>query len=326
MTIQIKAGSTSRSIDVALHDATTGLGYASGAYSDAGISLWYRRGATGAVTAITPATQTVGGAYSSGGFVKLNTGDNLYRLDLPDAALAAGVDSVTIGGHATAWTMIAPAVQLVGYDPRTELTSAFLAGTPQTGDSFARIGAAGAGLTAVGDTAGTTTLLSRITALLQTKAEADTAHGLLATAAALAALNNLSSAQAQTAAAAALTAYDPPTHAELTAELATADDATLAAIAARPSVADFWSGITATAARFIADHTLRRSWASAAVSADGDTLSFRSLLGAVAKLVNRVGITGATLSVYQDDDTTVLGTQAVTSDAAADPVTEVNTV
>lgn len=50
--------------------------------------------------------------------------------------------------------------------------------------------------------------------------------------AAIAALNNLSSAQAQTAAAAALTAYDPPTHAELTAGLASADDATLAAIAA----------------------------------------------------------------------------------------------
>jgi len=33
---------------------------------------------------------------------------------------------------------------------------------PQTGDTFARIGAAGAGLTAVGDTAGTTTLLTRI--------------------------------------------------------------------------------------------------------------------------------------------------------------------
>lgn len=120
MTIQIKGGSTSRSIDVALHDATTGLGYASGVYSDAGISLWYRRGTTGAVTAITPATQTVGGAYSSGGFVNLSTGDNLYRLDLPDAALAAGVDSVTIGGHATAWTMIAPTIQITGYDPRTD--------------------------------------------------------------------------------------------------------------------------------------------------------------------------------------------------------------
>lgn len=36
--------------------------------------------------------------------------------------------------------------------------------TVQTGDNFARIGAAGAGLTAVGDTAGTTTLVARLTA------------------------------------------------------------------------------------------------------------------------------------------------------------------
>ena len=316
MTIQIKAGSTSRKVEVAVFDIATGLPYTTAAYNDAGISLWYRRGVVGAKTAITPATQTVTGAYSSGGFVAV--GNGRYRLDLPDAALAAGVDEVEIGGGATAWHMIAPTVQLVGYDPRTELTTAVLA--------FIDAAVSSRSTYAGTDTSGTTTLLSRITALLQTKAEADTAHGLLATAAALAALNNLSSAQAQTAAAAALTAYDPPTHAELTAGLATADDATLAAIAARPSVADFWSGITATAARFIADHTLRRSWASAAVSANGDALSFRSLLGAVAKLVNRMEISGATLTVYQDDDTTALGTQTVTSDEAAEPITGVNTV
>lgn len=145
--------------------------------------------------------------------------------------------------------------------------------------------------------------------------------------AAVAALNNLSSAQAQTAAAAALTAYDPPTHAELTAGLASADDATLAAIAAlnNLSASQVWAGITAAAARTIADHVLRRSWASAADSADGDALAFRSLLGAVAKLVNRVAISGATLTVYEDDDTTALGTQAVTSDADAEPITGVNT-
>jgi hypothetical protein len=62
------------------------------------------------------------------------------------------------------------------------------------------------------------------------------------------------------------------------------------------------------------------------VSANGDTLSFRSLLGAVAKLVNRVGISGATLTVYQDDDATALGEQTLTSDAAAEPITGANTV
>lgn len=92
-----------------------------------------------------------------------------------------------------------------------------------------------------------------------------------------------------------------------------------------PTVAQIWAGITATAARVIADHVLRRSWASAAASADGDTLGFRSLLGAVAKLVNKVAISGSTLTVYQSDDATALGTQALTTDAAADPITAADT-
>lgn len=175
MTIQIKAGSTSRKVEVAVFDIATGLPYTTAAYNDAGISLWYRRGVVGAKTAITPATQTVTGAYSSGGFVAV--GNGRYRLDLPDAALAAGVDEVEIGGGATAWHMIAPTVQLVGYDPRTELTTAVLA--------FIDAAVSSRSTYAGTDTSGTTTLLSRITALLQTKAEADTAHGLLATAAAL---------------------------------------------------------------------------------------------------------------------------------------------
>lgn len=88
----------------------------------------------------------------------------------------AGVDWANVG---TPGSTVALSATTVG-----TLTT-YTGNTPQTGDSFARIGANGAGLTAVGDTAGTTTLLSRITALIQTKAEADTAHGLLATAAKL---------------------------------------------------------------------------------------------------------------------------------------------
>lgn len=122
MTFQIKAGSTSRKVEVAVFDIATGLPYTTAAYNDAGISLWYRRGVAGAKTTITTSTQTVTGAYSSGGFVAV--GNGRYRLDLPDAALASGVDEVEIGGGATAWHMIAPTVQLVGYDPRTELTAA----------------------------------------------------------------------------------------------------------------------------------------------------------------------------------------------------------
>lgn len=75
----------------------------------------------------------------------------------------------------------------------------------------------------------------------------------------------------------------------------------------------------------IADSVLRRTFANAADSAEGDTLAFRSLLGAVGKLVNRVRVNGGTLTVYREDDSTALGTQTVTTDGAAEPITEVNT-
>jgi hypothetical protein len=70
---------------------------------------------------------------------------------------------------------------------------------------------------------------------IPTNAELATALGTAddATLAAIAALNNLSSAQAQTAAAAALTAYDPPTNAEMEARtIAAANYATAAALTA----------------------------------------------------------------------------------------------
>jgi hypothetical protein len=84
--------------------------------------------------------------------------------------------------------------------------------------------------------------------------------------------------------------------------------------------------LDAAAGNKIADYVLRRSLVTAEASADGDVLSFRSLLGAVAKLVNKVSITGATLTVTKTNDTTALGTQTVTSDPAADPITGADTV
>lgn len=57
-----------------------------------------------------------------------------------------------------------------------------------------------------------------------------------------------------------------------------------------------------------------------------ESAAFRTLYGAIAKLVNRVAVVGATLTVYETDDTTAVATQTVTSDAAADPITELNTV
>jgi len=67
----------------------------------------------------------------------------------------------------------------------------------------------------------------------------------------------------------------------------------------------------------IADHVLRRSLASARASSDGDTVSFRSLLGLAAKAVNRVAFSGTTLNIYAEDDATVFGTQTASTTGSA---------
>ena len=83
--------------------------------------------------------------------------------------------------------------------------------------------------------------------------------------------------------------------------------------------------VDADTANKIADHTIRRTFANAAASADGDTKGFRSLLGAMAKLVNKIAAAGGTLTVYEADDTTELGEQTLTTDASALPITEIDT-
>jgi len=75
----------------------------------------------------------------------------------------------------------------------------------------------------------------------------------------------------------------------------------------------------------VADHVIRRSFQGACDSSDGDTKTGRSLLGAIAKLVNKIASSGGTLTVYEDDDTTALFTQAVTTSAGADPISELDT-
>jgi hypothetical protein len=123
----ITKGATDQSVTLYIVDNTTGLPVTSLAYNSSGIDLWYRREGA-AVTSITEATQTASGAHSDGGFVHLANG--VYRLDLPDAAVASGVDSVVVGGTLTGYTVYPVTVQLTGMDLQT-------ASTAQTGDSYA---------------------------------------------------------------------------------------------------------------------------------------------------------------------------------------------
>lgn len=95
----LKKGQTSvRSyIFVQNSSVTTGAGLTGLVFNSAGLTAYYVR--PGAVaTAITLATQTVTGAYSSGGFVQIDATNmpGFYRFDIPDAVLATGVNSAAI--------------------------------------------------------------------------------------------------------------------------------------------------------------------------------------------------------------------------------------
>jgi hypothetical protein len=98
---------------------------------------------------------------------------------------------------------------------------------------------------------------------------------------------------------------DLPTNAELATALGTADDATLAAIAALP---------TATQN---ADALLNRDMSAVTVT------NARSPINALRWLRNRWRNSGGTLTVYAEDDTTTAWTAATTT-AASDPVDSVD--
>ena len=88
--ITIAPGSTSQSIELYL--GATGL-----VFNTSGLAAYYVRNQSAPV-AITLVTQTATGAWSSGGFAEISSSlvPGVYRLDVPNAAFAAGASDVTI--------------------------------------------------------------------------------------------------------------------------------------------------------------------------------------------------------------------------------------
>jgi hypothetical protein len=88
--ITIAPASTSQSIELYL--GVTGLTFAT-----SGLAAYYVRNQSAPV-AITLVTQTATGAWTSGGFAEIDSSavPGVYRLDVPNAAFAAGASDVTI--------------------------------------------------------------------------------------------------------------------------------------------------------------------------------------------------------------------------------------
>lgn len=130
----VQAGATDQSVTIKIIDSADGTPETGVVFNTSGIDIEYWRHGPNAVVDITEATQTVSGAHADGGFV--HVGHGVYRLDLPDAAVAAGVTAVEVQGTVTGMIVLGGTVVL-----STD--------TPQTGDSFARLGApAGASVSA----------------------------------------------------------------------------------------------------------------------------------------------------------------------------------
>lgn len=116
----IKRGSIDKNIIIFIPDSasTTGGGKTGIAYNTSGLSCYYVRPGSAAAQ-LSLATQTVSGAHSDGGFVEIDATNlpGFYRLDLSDAIIAVGVDSVAMMlKGASGMAPVPIEIQLVDYD------------------------------------------------------------------------------------------------------------------------------------------------------------------------------------------------------------------
>lgn len=117
----MKAGVADRTVYFVVYDSSssTGARLTTLAFDTASLDCEYTRSGVAQTSGgITLATQTAGGAHTDGGFV--HVGKGAYRLDLPDAATAAGVAYVRVDCDGAANMVPATVeIELVAYDPQS---------------------------------------------------------------------------------------------------------------------------------------------------------------------------------------------------------------
>ncbi len=127
-------GATSQAIELYIVDSTDGTPETGVVFNSAGIDLKYRRkdAVVVSITEIDLTTPLLTDTWESGGFLEI--GNGVYRLDLPDAALAsaAGIDRVVVFGTVTGMVVLPVTIHLTAFDLST-------ASTPQTADHTAGI-------------------------------------------------------------------------------------------------------------------------------------------------------------------------------------------
>lgn len=306
MAKKIKPGSTSVSILLLIMDSTstTGAGKTGLAYNTASLTCYGVRPGEAAV-AISLVTQTVTGAWVSGGFVEIDATNlpGVYRLDVPNARLAAGVrSSVVMLKGASGMAPVTLEIDLGDDGVKLDSTQGavtfgqvkILANAPSEGAfhiiNSAAPGESGQGMHVEGGWIGMYNYASESSGFGQrnkaslygqsNEATGGSGVGQLNDGVANDIAGNLAGSVASVA-------------------LGGIDTATLS------------SG----ALNAIADAILKRDWTGLTGEAS------RSLLNALRFLRNKWSISGATLTVTKEDDATTAWTATLSTDAAADPVT-----
>jgi hypothetical protein len=194
----VYAGQTEQTVDIFLQDSSSsvGAGLAGLVHNSAGLVASYRKGATGSRVAITLATQTVGGAYSSGGFVEIDATNmkGVYRLDLPNAmvdaegfvtlyiygatnllATALRIDCRPIAADSKRWNgLTTVALPLV---PTTAGRTLDVSAGGEAGIDWANVGSPTTTLTLIGTTIKTATDVETDTADIQSRLPAALVSG-----------------------------------------------------------------------------------------------------------------------------------------------------
>ncbi len=115
MSYLVKAGSVDQSVRILALDSTTGAPVTTLVYNSAGIDLEYHREGADPVDIAEATLANLSAGHADGGFLHIAKG--MYRLDLPDAAVAAGAKSCSVTGSATGVVFREVLINLVAFDP-----------------------------------------------------------------------------------------------------------------------------------------------------------------------------------------------------------------
>lgn len=103
--------SVDQSVVIRIIDSSDGTPETGVEHNSAGIDLWYRREGATQTAIVEAALGALDAAHADGGIEHM--GHGYYRLDLPDAAVATGVDGVMVGGTVTGMIVIGCYVPLI---------------------------------------------------------------------------------------------------------------------------------------------------------------------------------------------------------------------